>query len=282
MFLTLHMVLSLSTLCSYCEDFWFGSLIRDYCSKIFALSSFWPWTEMFAVMVLLLFAISFVLSALISFPYLEEALPICLTRLASLASFPAIPSMSSANLRFVMFLPPMLTVPVWFSRASLMIHSRWMLKSVGGTEGIPDELLLGCGTTPVVPWANTALVALVYICWMLLVSFWPMLYFFIVAHSVRFSHFFPDFFADFILFYFFIHLFLLLCSWLSSVFFLCHTCLRSYLWPKALTCDDFFLGPCLLFPSSFCWSCLWWPQDLLPAGGVEQIFLLLLLRTLRR
>ena len=41
-------------------------------------------------------------------------------------------SMSLANLKFVIFLPPMLTFPSCSSRASVIFHSRKMLKSVGG------------------------------------------------------------------------------------------------------------------------------------------------------
>ena len=50
---------------------------------------------------------------------------------ASSSSSPAQPSMSSTERRLVIVLPPMLTVPSWFSKASVMILSRNVLKRVG-------------------------------------------------------------------------------------------------------------------------------------------------------
>ena len=49
----------------------------------------------------------------------------------SSVSVPASPSMSSAKCKFVIVLPPMLTVPAWSSSASVMILSRRILKRVG-------------------------------------------------------------------------------------------------------------------------------------------------------
>ena len=48
----------------------------------------------------------------------------------SLSSSPVIPSMSSAKRRFVIGRPPMLMVPLKFSRACVMISSRNMLKGL--------------------------------------------------------------------------------------------------------------------------------------------------------
>ena len=53
------------------------------------------------------------------------------TREASSSSYPARPSMSSAKRTLVIALPPMLTVPLWSSSASVIVLSRKMLKRVG-------------------------------------------------------------------------------------------------------------------------------------------------------
>ena len=59
---------------------------------------------------------------------------------------PAKPSMSSAKRRLVVVLPPVLTVPSWSSKASVMILSRNMLKRVGEIN-IPVGLQLLFGTS---------------------------------------------------------------------------------------------------------------------------------------
>ena len=53
------------------------------------------------------------------------------TSFVNVSSSPEIPSMSSAKRRFVICQPPMLMVPLKFSRARVMISSRDMLMKVG-------------------------------------------------------------------------------------------------------------------------------------------------------
>ena len=91
--------------------------------------------------------IIWVFVALISIPYLRDVLSIFFIRLDSSDSLPASPSMSSANLRFVIILPPIFTVPIWFSNASFIICSSMMLKSVGDSK---QPCL-----TPVVVWNHS-------------------------------------------------------------------------------------------------------------------------------
>ena len=149
----------------------------------FTVSNFAPFTVMSLEIQLLLFTISFVFSALISIPNFVDVLSSWVTRSESSFSFPAMPSMSSANLRFVMFLPPILIVPSCSSKASFIILSRKMLKSIGEMRHpwrTPTEVW---NHSPMAPCTITALVALAYNCCMVNMSFWPMLYFFIVAHS---------------------------------------------------------------------------------------------------
>ena len=76
-------------------------------------SSFSPWTLMSLLMPLVLLVISLVFSALICMPKAVEVLSRRSTKSASSSSLPARPSMSSAKRKFVIFLPPMLTVPSW-------------------------------------------------------------------------------------------------------------------------------------------------------------------------
>ena len=78
-----------------------------------------------------LFVISLVFSALISMPDAVEALSRRSTKFASSPPSPAKLSMSSAKQRFVVVLLPMLIVPLWFSKTSVIILSRNMLKRVG-------------------------------------------------------------------------------------------------------------------------------------------------------
>ena len=65
------------------------------------------------LMPLVLFVISWVLSALICMNYAVEVPSGWFTNLTSTCSCPARPSMSSAKLKFVTVLPPILTVPSW-------------------------------------------------------------------------------------------------------------------------------------------------------------------------
>ena len=60
-------------------------------------------------------------------------------------------------------------------KEKFMIRSRRMLKSVGDRRQprrTPTEVW---NHSPMMPWASTELLALVYSCWMVLISFWPML-----------------------------------------------------------------------------------------------------------
>ena len=93
--------------------------------------AFCPFTFISLWMPLALFVISLVFSALISILYLLQVLSRLSTRASSSYSSSARASMSSANRRLVMLLPPMLTFPSCSSRASDMIRSRKMLKRVG-------------------------------------------------------------------------------------------------------------------------------------------------------
>ena len=95
--------------------------VPNFCS--FTIISLW--------MPLALFFISLVFSALISILYLVQVLSSLSTRASSSYSSSAKASMSSANCKLVIFLPPMLTFPSCSSRASDMIRSRKMLKRVG-------------------------------------------------------------------------------------------------------------------------------------------------------
>ena len=64
-------------------------------------------------------------------PKAVEVLSMRSTKSGSSSSLPARPSMSSAKRKFVIFLPPMLTVPLWSFSASVIILSKNMLKRVG-------------------------------------------------------------------------------------------------------------------------------------------------------
>ena len=83
-----------------------------------------PFTFISLWMPLALFVISLVFSALISVLYLVQVLSRLSTRASSSCSSSARASMSSANRRLVIFLPPMLTFPSCSSRVSDMIRSR--------------------------------------------------------------------------------------------------------------------------------------------------------------
>ena len=80
---------------------------------------------------LVLLVISLDFSILICMPNAVEVLSGRSTKPASSSSLPARPSMSSAKRKFVIFLPPMLTVPSWSFSASVIILSKKMLKRVG-------------------------------------------------------------------------------------------------------------------------------------------------------
>ena len=79
--------------------------------KLVTVSSLCPLTLTSVLMPCVLFVISLVFSALISMPYDVDVFSRRSTKLTSSCSSPAKPSMSSAKLRLVIVLPPMLTVP---------------------------------------------------------------------------------------------------------------------------------------------------------------------------
>ena len=111
-------------------------------------------------MPLALFVISLVFSALISILYLVQVLSRLSTRASSSCSSSARASMSSANRRLVIFLPPMLTFPSCSSRASDMIRSRKMLKRVGDRRHPCLTPTVVLNHSPMLPFIWTALVAL--------------------------------------------------------------------------------------------------------------------------
>ena len=81
-----------------------------------------------------LFVITFVFSAFISMPNALAVLSRCLMSSFSSSSLLVKPSISSANQRLVMTLPPILMVPECLSRASVISLSRQMLKRVGESK----------------------------------------------------------------------------------------------------------------------------------------------------
>ena len=75
-------------------------------------------------MSVLMLLLLLVFSALICMPKAVEVLSRRSTKSASSSSLPARPSMSLATCKFVIFLPPMLTVPSWsFSASVIMMQS---------------------------------------------------------------------------------------------------------------------------------------------------------------
>ena len=77
-------------------------------------------------------------------------------------SSPAKPSMSSVKRRLVIVLPPMLTVPSWSSKASVMILSRYILKRVGESRHPCRTPAVVWNQSPMLLLKRTALVALSY------------------------------------------------------------------------------------------------------------------------
>ena len=128
--------------------------------KLVTVPNFCPFTFISLWMPLALFVISLVFSALISILYLVHVLSRLSTRAFSSCSSSARASMSSANRRLVIFLPPMLTFPSCSSRASDMIRSIKMLKRVGDRKHpclTPPVVL---NYSPMLPFIWAALVAL--------------------------------------------------------------------------------------------------------------------------
>ena len=89
--------------------------------KLVTVPNFCHFTFISLWMPLALFVISLVFSALISILYLVQVLLRLSTRASSSYSSSARASMSSANRKLVIFLPPMLTFPSCSSRALDMI-----------------------------------------------------------------------------------------------------------------------------------------------------------------
>ena len=128
--------------------------------KLVTVPNFCPFTFISLWMPLALFVISLVFSALISILYLVQVLSRLSTRASSSCSSSARASVSSANRRLVIFLPPMLTFPSCSSRASDMIRSRKMLKRVGDRRHPCLTPTVVLNHSPMLPFTWTALVAL--------------------------------------------------------------------------------------------------------------------------
>ena len=108
-----------------------SAMIAPRYLNLLTQSSFSPLALMSVLKPLVLLAISLVFSALMCMLMAVEVLSRRSTKSASSSSLPARPSMSLANRKFVIFLPPMLTVPSWSFSASVIILSKKMLKRVG-------------------------------------------------------------------------------------------------------------------------------------------------------
>ena len=142
-----------------------------------------PFTFTSLWMPLVLFVISLVFSALISILYRVQVLSRLSTRASSSRSASARASMSSANRRLVIFLPPMLSFPSCSSMASDMIRSRKMLKRMGDRRHHCLTPTVVLNYSPMLPFIWTALVALSLSCSMGRTRFALILYFRVVAHK---------------------------------------------------------------------------------------------------
>ena len=128
--------------------------------KLVTVPNFCPFTFISLWMPLALFVISLVFSALISILYLVQVLSRLSTRASSPCSSSARASMSSANRRLLIFLPPMLTFPSCSSKASDMIRLRKMLKRVDDRRHHCLTPTVVLNHSPMLPFIWTALVAL--------------------------------------------------------------------------------------------------------------------------
>ena len=128
--------------------------------KLVTVPNFCPYTFTSLWMPLASFVISLVFSALISILYLVQVLSRLSTTASSSCSSSARASMSSANRRLVIFLPPMLTFPSCSSRASDMSCSRKLLKRVGDRRHHCLTPTVVLNHSPMLPFIWTALVAL--------------------------------------------------------------------------------------------------------------------------
>ena len=105
-----------------------------------------------------------------------------LWRLCS-SSSPAKPSMSSAKWRLVIVLPPMLTVPSWSSKASVMILSRNMLKRVGESRHPCQTPTVVQNQSPMLLLKERTALAALQRFLMTWIRFVLILYLFMVAHK---------------------------------------------------------------------------------------------------
>ena len=94
--------------------------------------------------------------------------------------------MSSAKQRLVTVLPPMLTVPLWFCKAFVMILSRNMLNRVGESRHPCRTPTVFRNQSPLLLFTRTALVALLQRFLMNWIRFVLMLYVFMVAHKAAY------------------------------------------------------------------------------------------------
>ena len=125
-----------------------SAMIAPRYLNLLTQSSFLPLTLMSVLKPLVLLVINLVFSALICMLKAVEVLSRRSTKSASSSSLPARPSMSSAKRKFVIFLPPMLTVSSWSFSASVIILSKKMLKRVGeSTQPCPTPMFLRCFST---------------------------------------------------------------------------------------------------------------------------------------
>ena len=108
-----------------------SAMISPRYLKLLTQISFSPLTPMSVLMQLVLLVISLVFPTLICMPKAVKVLSRRSTKLASSTSIPARPSISSVKRKFVIVLPPMLTVPSWSSSVSTIIIFKKMLKRTG-------------------------------------------------------------------------------------------------------------------------------------------------------
>ena len=128
--------------------------------KLVTVSNFCQFTLISMLVTLVLFVISLVFSALISMPQAVEALSRCSTNFASSSSSSTKTSMSLANRRLVIVLPPVLTVPSRSSMTSAMILTRNTLKRVGESRHPCRTPTVVRNQSPMLLVGRTALVAL--------------------------------------------------------------------------------------------------------------------------
>ena len=133
-------------------------------------------------MPLALSVISLVFSALIAILYIVQVLSKLSTRAFNFCSSSARTSVSPANSRLVIFLPPVLTLLPCSSRASDMIRLRKMLMRVDDKRHPCLTLSVVLSNSPMLPFIWTLLVALSWSCSVVQTWFALILYFSMVAH----------------------------------------------------------------------------------------------------